>query len=65
MRQLINSITLTPVALGDSITSFRGEVATVTYIPPRGNKVCVVWAGDPSDSENEYYPSVFDLKYTD
>lgn len=55
----------TPVKVGDTVTSFRGETAIVTDWKHDGqNKMFVKW--NPDDKYNsEYYPSVFDLKWAD
>lgn len=53
----------TPVKIGDSVTSFRDEKATVKSWKHDGqNKMYVDWAEGGS---GEYYPSVFDLKWAD
>jgi hypothetical protein len=50
------------VKIGDKVTSFRGEKATVTGWPHDGrNKVWVRW--DDAECGSEYYPTVFDLKW--
>lgn len=68
-----NEKTGQPVAVGDTVTSFRGEKATVTRLsravePGRSGKVVVRWfekASGPTDYESEYYDGVFDLVVTD
>lgn len=59
----------TPVKIGDKVTSFRGEPATVTGWPHNGhNRVWVNdWTGDWNEKtqDREYFPSVFDLKWED
>lgn len=62
-----------PVNIGDTVTSFRGEKATVTslsraVIPGKSGKVVVRWiekSSGPTDYESEYYDGVFDLVVTD
>ncbi|TPL66598.1 hypothetical protein [Mesorhizobium sp. B2-4-1] len=51
-----------PVKVGDPVTSFRGEAATVTGWDKTGrNRVYVSWSdGQPG---SEYYVSVFDLSW--
>ncbi|ESY35743.1 hypothetical protein NKK48_01430 [Mesorhizobium sp. C386A] len=51
-----------PVKVGDEVTSFRGEKATVTGWEKTGrNRVYVKWADDGIGSE--YFVSVFDLTW--
>lgn len=61
-----NAITGTPVHVGDTVTDFRGETATVTTLSRatdlgRSGKVVV----SQGDSQREYYDKVFDLVVTD
>jgi hypothetical protein len=68
-----NANTGEQVNVGDTVTSFRGEKATVTslsraVIPGKSGKVVVRWIekeSGPTDFEREYYDSVFDLVVTD
>jgi hypothetical protein len=55
----------TPVKIGDTVTDFRGDTATVTGWKHDGqNKMFVKW--NPEDTYNgEYYPTVFSLKWAD
>lgn len=55
-----------PVTAGDTVTSFRGEPATLIMpsqptIPGKSGKVVVEWA-DRSGSRDEYYANVFGLR---
>jgi hypothetical protein len=60
--KLIRTADNTDVKVGDKVTSFRGEVATVTGWPTTGwNRVWVKWDMD-EDGTGEYFPNVFDLK---
>jgi hypothetical protein len=55
----------TPVKVGETVTSFRGETATVTGWPNDGyNRVYVKW-NDKETFSSSYFPSVFDLKWAD
>ena len=52
----------TPVKIGDTVKSGRGETATVTGWPNNGhNRVWIKWNDDSMGTE--YFPHVFDLKW--
>lgn len=49
------------IAIGATVTSFRGEKAIVTGWPHDGhNRVWIRWA--ETDEDGEYFPSVFELR---
>lgn len=62
---LVDKVSRDPIAVGDVVTSFRGERATVTGGTPASGhstgRVNVQWEG--SDWQQEFYPSVFDLEW--
>lgn len=58
----------TPVKVGDTVTSFRGEKFTVTGYPKDGGPRHLglrnrVWVRNEDGGEEELFPSVFDLKW--
>jgi hypothetical protein len=49
-----------PLAIGDKVTSFRGEIHTVTGWSTNGhNRVYVKWGREGDIAE--FFPTVFDL----
>lgn len=53
-----------PIAVGDEVTSSRGEKYLVAGWPKDGrNKVWVHYPDETADFPAEFYPSVFDLKW--
>lgn len=67
-HRLIHTKTRVPVLPGETITSFRGETATlVSFTPPHTaastGRVHVRWSdARPDTSTDSYYPGVFDLE---
>lgn len=58
------------VHVGDTVTSFRGEIATVAKlssacVPGKSGKVVVHWTDGNRCGTSEYYDGVFDLVVTD
>ncbi len=65
---LKHDATRTAAALGDRVTSFRGEFATITgWEKPRHEgstgRVNVKWDAKPEWGIQSLYPSVFDLSW--
>ena len=64
-----DDVTGAVVAIGDTVTSFRGETAKLHSLNrPKGDgrsgKVSVIWDGRPAGSipgNNEYYDGVFNI----
>lgn len=55
-----------PVRVGDHVTSFRGEAYVVTGWPTNGhNRVWVRMLPDERGSDDEFFPSVFEMHWGD
>ena len=56
--KLVNTNTGKEVKIGDTVTSFRGETATVRYVrPPHKSSA--------SGYVNDYYASVYDCEFVE
>lgn len=65
MSRLVNTTTGAIVNVGDRVTSFRGDTATVLdWVPPkhRGSTGRIVVQMHDNNSRESYYPSVFDCE---
>lgn len=68
MSRLIKSNTGATVNVGDRVTSFRGDAATVLeWIDPkhRGSTGRIVVQMHDNNNRESYYPSVFDCEIVD
>lgn len=66
--KLLNKKTGKPVAVGDTVISFRGEAATVTgWAEPHTScstgRIYVMETG--ASAERAYYPAVYDCKFVE
>ncbi len=60
--RLIHKSTGKEVQIGDAVTSFRGEAATVSYVSKPHSPAST---GRVGVDGGEFFPSVFDLEWVD